>query len=236
MFVSAPVRSALCAVFLAACSMSLARAETPSPDGSPRVDIEPGAPKKQPPKTAPKKSQTKKRAAPKNYTPVPRTSKQRAKTLSNLYARLTTATTEQDAADVASKIENIWAMSGSDTVSLLLDRAAKAFAEKRPGLAIKFLDVVVELAPDFSEGWNRRAVAHYMRDDFARALGDLRRTLALDPNHYKALEGLAQILNEVGQKKGALQAYRQLQRVHPFWPQTKENIRLLEREVEGQGI
>ncbi len=160
----------------------------------------------------------------------------RAKILSNLYARLATARTKQSADKIAAQIEDIWFASGSATVSVLLQRAAVAFSEKRPGLALKFLDVVVELAPDFSEGWNRRAIAHYMRNDYARALGDLRRTLALDPNHYKALEGLAQILREVGQKKGALKAYRQLQRVHPFWPQTDDNIKQLERDVEGQGI
>ena len=38
-----------------------------------------------------------------------------------------------------------------------------------------------------------------------RALGDLRRALALDPNHFKSLDGLGQILREIGQKKAGAQ-------------------------------
>ena len=42
--------------------------------------------------------------------------------------------------------------------------------------------VVVDLAPDYTEAWNRRAYVHFVRNDIERALGDLRRTLALDPH------------------------------------------------------
>jgi len=77
---------------------------------------------------------------------------------------------------------------------------------------------------------------HYMQNHVDLALGDLRRALALDPNHFKALDGLAQILREIGQKKAALQALKQLIDVHPFWSGAQEAIEELTREVEGQGI
>ena len=50
------------------------------------------------------------------------------------------------------------------------------------------------------------------------------------------LEGLAQILREVGQKKGALQAFKKLLDVHPYWSGAQQAINELERDVEGQGI
>ena len=117
-----------------------------------------------------------------------------------------------------------------------MERSAKALAEKKNDLALKLLDYAVELAPDFTEAWNRRAYVHFCSNDFERALGDLRRTLALDPNHFKALEGLAQILREVGQKRGALQAFKKLIDVHPYWSGAQQAIDELERDVEGQGI
>jgi cytochrome c-type biogenesis protein CcmH/NrfG len=77
---------------------------------------------------------------------------------------------------------------------------------------------------------------HFVRKDTERALGDLRRALALDPTHFKALDGLAQILREIGQKKAALKAFKELLEVHPYWSGAKQAIEELEREVEGQGI
>jgi tetratricopeptide (TPR) repeat protein len=114
--------------------------------------------------------------------------------------------------------------------------AIRAAEEKRLDLAIQLLDAVVELAPDYAEGWNRRALVHYMRDDYALALGDLRRALALEPNHFKALDGLVQILREMGEKKAALKALQQLLAIHPHWQGGKQTLEELSREVEGQGI
>jgi tetratricopeptide (TPR) repeat protein len=117
-----------------------------------------------------------------------------------------------------------------------MERSIKAMNEKKVDLALKLLDDVVELAPDFTEGWNRRAYVYFVQNDIERALGDLRRTLALDPHHFKALDGLAQILREIGQKKAALKAFKELLEVHPYWSGAKQAVEELEREVEGQGI
>jgi tetratricopeptide (TPR) repeat protein len=94
----------------------------------------------------------------------------------------------------------------------------------------------VELSPDYAEGWSRRAYVYYLQSDYDRAAGDLRRALALEPNHFKALDGLARILRESGQKKSALKVYEQLLRIHPFMPGAKEAVDELTLEVEGQGI
>ena len=75
-----------------------------------------------------------------------------------------------------------------------------------------------------------------MKNDYKRAFGDLRRVLALEPNHFRALEGLAQILRSIGEKKAALDAYKKLLAVHPQAAGAKEAVDELTLEVEGQGI
>ena len=95
---------------------------------------------------------------------------------------------------------------------------------------------MVALAPDYAEGWNRRAYIHYTQNDIERALGDLRRALALDPNHFKALDGLIHILKDIGRKKEALQAGRQLLDVNPYYDGAKQLVDELARDVEGRGI
>jgi tetratricopeptide (TPR) repeat protein len=167
---------------------------------------------------------------------LPKSPAEREKTLSDLYALLATADDEETAKAISDAIERVWLHSGSPTIDLLMERSIKAMSDKKVELALKLLDHVVELAPDFTEAWNRRAYVHFVHNDIERALGDLRRTLALDPNHFKALDGLGQILREIGQKKAALKAFKQLLDVHPYWSGAKQAVEELEREVDGQGI
>ena len=166
----------------------------------------------------------------------PESPRERTEVLSNLYALLATAENSDTGTEIAGVIERIWLFGHGDTVAVLMQRASAALSEKNYSLALRFLDAVVDLAPDYAEGWHQRAVVHYSRNEFARALGDLRRVLALDENHYKALEGLSRMLEETGQKAGALAAHRKLMSVHPYWPEGEQRLRELERESEGQGI
>jgi tetratricopeptide (TPR) repeat protein len=181
-------------------------------------------------------------AVPKSLQADPRTAtnpkapQDREAMLSELYAHLAQAQDAEQSAPIAKTIEGLWAYTESPTISLLMARAQKAVSDQNPELALKLLDAVVELSPDNAEGWSRRAFVYYMKSDAEHAAGDLRRALALDPNHYKSLEGLAHILRDSGQKKSALGAYQQLLRIYPFLPGAKDAAKDLSIEVEGQGI
>jgi tetratricopeptide (TPR) repeat protein len=167
---------------------------------------------------------------------LPKTPAERDTVLSELYSQLAASGDEDAAKSVAENIERVWLHSGSPTVDLLFGRAMLAVAEKDYPKALTFLDHVVEQAPDFTEGWSRRAFVHFQLNDVTLAVGDLRRALALDPNHFKALDGLAQVLRDIGEKRAALQVFRRLNDVHPYWSGTEQAIEELSREVEGQGI
>ncbi|MEZ5842292.1 MAG: tetratricopeptide repeat protein [Hyphomicrobiaceae bacterium] len=167
---------------------------------------------------------------------IPPTASARAKLLSDLYALLATAEDEAGAKKVQSAIEKVWQRSGSDTVGLLLQRAVKAAGEKKDALAEALFDAAVELAPDYAEAWNRRAFFHYKQNDYGRALGDLRRTLALDPSHFRALEGLATIMRETGDDTGAFKAYERLLEVNPLGEGVQKGYDELKVKVQGRGI
>lgn len=167
---------------------------------------------------------------------LPQTAEEKAKALSDLYALLQTAEDEAAAKKVAEQIERLWSHSGSDTVNLLIQRSTKAIRDKKKELAQTLLDSAVELAPDYPEVFNQRAFLHFTENNYEAAVGDLRRVLALDPNHYKALEGLAQIWRETGNKKGAYKVMQQLLEVHPHAAGAKQIHDELKKEVDGQGI
>jgi tetratricopeptide (TPR) repeat protein len=164
------------------------------------------------------------------------TPEQHAKLLDELYARLATAPDQETANQIAQAVEQLWQHSGSPTADLLVARAVAAAEAQNRDLAMKLLNAAVELQPDYAEAWNRRAYLFYVENDFKRALGDLRRVLALEPRNYKALEGLGNLLVHLGEKKAALEAYESVLKVHPNLPDAKKARDDLKVEVEGQGI
>jgi tetratricopeptide (TPR) repeat protein len=79
-------------------------------------------------------------------------------------------------------------------------------------------------------------MVHFMQQDYQAALADLKRGLVIDPRHYKALNGLGLVLEELDDKKGALEAFRKALEVNPFLDSARQRIEELFREVEGQDI
>ncbi|HVY41826.1 MAG TPA: tetratricopeptide repeat protein [Hyphomicrobiaceae bacterium] len=200
---------------------------------SPSVSLAQSGSKPEPERTDPK---TPPPEIGKALSKTPQTADEKTKILNDLYAYLATAEDEESAKPIAEAIERLWSQSGSDTITLLMDRSSTALSAKNPELALKLLDSVVTLAPDYAEGFNRRAYIRFTQNNVEAAVGDLRRVLALEPNHFKALDGLGQIWREHGNKRGALSVFKHLLEVHPYWPGAKQAVEELSREVEGQGI
>ena len=156
--------------------------------------------------------------------------------LNTLYADLAKSADEETASGLTNSILRLWSRSGSDTVDLLTKRANVAMAAEDNDAAESLLDAVVDIAPNFVEGWNRRATFYFTKGDFLRSMADVQRVLALDPRHFGALSGMGSILQETGQDAAALVVYRQALKVHPFLPGAQRAMETLEVEVEGRGI
>lgn len=167
---------------------------------------------------------------------LPDTPAQRRRMLDDLYAHLAASGSPEEAAPLVMAIERLWLYTGSDTVDVLMERVLKAVTEQRFDLAEQLSDAIVAMAPGYAEGWNRRALVAYLKQDFAGAVSALRRALALEPSHFKALDGIAQVMRESGERRAALEAYRRLSDIHPHWDGVAEALEELERDVEGRGI
>lgn len=168
--------------------------------------------------------------------PDPQEADGREPGLEGLYSRLAQAEDDTAAARIARRIQIKWLESGSDTVDLLMNRSAEALRSENYALALDLLDVVVTLAPDYAEGWNRRATIFYLKEDFGRSLVDIERTLALEPRHWGALSGLAMIQRRLGDKDEALATFRQILKIHPGLSNAREAIEALEKGAEGEPI
>ncbi|MEJ8473097.1 tetratricopeptide repeat protein [Roseibium algae] len=154
--------------------------------------------------------------------------------LDALFASLKQAQSDAVAERIARQIQIQWLESGSDTVDLLMSRAGAALKGEDLALALDLLDVVVTLSPGFAEGWNRRATAFYMQQDFARSLVDIERTLALEPRHWGAMSGLGIIQRRLGHDDRALETFKSAVEINPGLSNARESIEALEKAAEGE--
>ncbi len=167
---------------------------------------------------------------------VPDAAKDRKVLLKELYTRLSQSEDEESSKVVAKAIEKLWLHSGSDTVDLLMSRVGQLMEKEDFDVALTILDSVVEIAPDFPEAWNRRAAVYFRKKDYGKSLENLRHALAIDPSHFKAIQGLGLLMQEMGEKEAALRAYREALKIHPHMGDVRQTEQELSREVEGQGI
>ena len=153
-----------------------------------------------------------------------------------LFDALKIAPDAESAKAIEDRIWAVWIVSGSDTCNLLMGRVKAAADAKDYDLAIKLLDAIIAIKPDYVEAWNRRATIYYMRNDYGRALADIREVLTREPRHFGALSGLGLILQEIGDDKHALEAYRKALAIDPHLEHVPDVVKALREKVEGRDI
>lgn len=154
--------------------------------------------------------------------------------LDNLYTRLKKERSTEEARGIANEIRAVYVISGSATIDFLMQSSAKAINDKRYGAALDFLDQVTLLAPDYAEGWNRRATLHYLLGNYPKAMSDSARVLALAPRHLGALAGIAGILQETGNDKRALEAWQNYLSYYPSDREAQQQMFDLLNKLAGQ--
>ena len=153
-----------------------------------------------------------------------------------LFGALKVAPDAESAKQVENRIWAMWLASGSDTANLLMTRVKAAIEGKDLDPAIKLLDALVEIRPDYIEAWNRRATIYYMKKDFAHAMADIRQVLAREPRHFGAMSGLGMILHEFGEDRQALEVFRRALAIHPRLQKIPDLVKTLSEKIEGRDI
>jgi tetratricopeptide (TPR) repeat protein len=167
---------------------------------------------------------------------LPKVGADRTRGLDFLFGALKAAPDETSARHVEARIWALWLHTPSDTAALLMMRAKTAMDAQQMDVAQKLLDSVVKLRPDYIEAWNRRATLYYLRNDYAHSLQDIEQVLVREPRHFGALAGLGMIMQELGDDKRALDAFRKALAINPHLEKVPELVKSLAEKVEGRDI
>jgi tetratricopeptide (TPR) repeat protein len=167
---------------------------------------------------------------------LPKVGADRNRGLDFLFGALKAAPDEASAKHVEARIWALWLQTPSDTAALLMMRAKSAMDAQQMDVALKLLDAVVKLRSDYVEGWNRRATLYYLKNDYAHSLEDIEQVLAREPRHFGALAGLGMIMQDLGDEKRALDAFRKALAINPHLDKVPELVKSLSEKVEGRDI
>jgi tetratricopeptide (TPR) repeat protein len=160
----------------------------------------------------------------------------KADRLDKLFADLKRERNEKAAERIAGQIWEEWFRSGSASIDLMMQWAQNAMEAQKYDVALDFLDEVITRQPTYAEGWNRRATLHFMMSNYSKSMSDIDHTLSLEPRHFGALSGMAQILKSSGKKELALKAYQQVLEIYPMMRSAQNEVATLSEELAGEGI
>src|ERR1043165_1196387 len=167
---------------------------------------------------------------------LPKVGADRSRGLDFLFGALKAAPDEASAKHVEARIWAMWMQTPSDTAALLMMRAKAAMDAQQMDVALKLLDSIVKLRPDYTEAWNRRATLYYLKNDYSRSLADIQQVLVREPRHFGALAGLGMIMQDLGDDKRALEAFRKALAVNPHLEKVPDLVKSLTEKVEGRDI
>ena len=151
--------------------------------------------------------------------------------LDSLFSQLQITGSGQKARTIEKFIWKIWRESGDESVDQLMVDGVKAMGGGNYEGALIAFNSIVEGAPSFAEGWNKRATLYWLMGDFEKSVEDINRTLALEPRHFGALSGLAMIRESQERPLDALQAFERALEIYPAMPNAAERIRKLNRQL-----
>ena len=148
----------------------------------------------------------------------------KSQNLDRLFEALKVAPDEDSAKYVENRIWAIWLATPSDTASLLMARAKEAIDGKDTDIALKLLDAVIKLRPDYIEAWNRRATVYYLMGQYQQSLADIDRTLELEPRHIGALSGLGLVNIKLEREEAAADAFERVLAIAPKNGSARNNL------------
>ncbi len=156
--------------------------------------------------------------------------------LDPLFERLLTTQDEAEAQVIESFIWTIWVEAHDDELNRLMRQGSRDMQVGDLDAAIGNFSTVIEIAPDFAEGWNKRATIYYMTGRHDESIADCLEVLAREPRHFGALSGLGLIYQAKGDDVEALAWYRRALEQNPHLVGIRQRVEELTLEIEGEPI
>jgi len=137
------------------------------------------------------------------------------KQLQLLFERLKVTLDQNEIDSLEASIWQVWMDARSETINKKMLEGTNYLAEQEYCQAILVFTEMTERWEAYSEAWNKRATAYYLKGEYKKSLGDIATTLSIEPRHFGALSGKATIYRELCFDKGVILTLKEMQALMP---------------------
>ncbi len=156
--------------------------------------------------------------------------------LDKLFAELKSTDNKQTADNVTAEIWSIWRTAGDPAVDWMMHESHRYLTVGELDSALGGYALIIDAAPDFAEGWHKRATVHFLLGNYPASIEDIKKTVALEPRHFGALAGLGLIYLHLGQERAALKALERALEINPHLSGTRQKVYELREKFNGKKI
>jgi len=135
--------------------------------------------------------------------------------LDTLFAKLQTATDPTAIQSLEAAIWEQWTMVPDAGQRELMLRGIAEMQQRQLKASVETFTRLIEIAPDLSEAWNKRATAYWLLGNFPASLSDICETVKREPRHFGAYSGLGMIRAEMGEYPRAVAAFELARKYNP---------------------
>jgi tetratricopeptide (TPR) repeat protein len=135
--------------------------------------------------------------------------------LDTLFAKLQTATDPMAIQSLEGAIWEQWVMVPDGPQRELMMRGIAEMQQRQLKQSVDTFSKLIEIAPELSEAWNKRATAYWLLGNFPASLNDICETVKREPRHFGAYSGLGMIRAEMGEYPRAVAAFELAKKYNP---------------------
>jgi len=166
---------------------------------------------------------------------------ERKSELDKLFTQLKNTKNLSSAQIVENKIWKIWENHPSNDrrgyrLTELLDQGSLLINRRELNKAYEIFTQIIVVDPNWSEVWNKRALALYLMKRYQSSLDDIKKVLTLEPRHFGALSGQALNYIELKEYEKAIKSYKQAQKIYPIIDGAKKMIPQLQELINEQAV
>ena len=146
-----------------------------------------------------------------------------------LFNDLSQTQSEMKAQPILLEIWSIWSVAIDTKTQEKFDAGNQLMSKRQYDESILMFSDAINLQPTFAEAWNKRATVNYIIGNYEESISDIFSTLELEPRHFGALDGLAQIYMLQNKYFKAAQVYRKILEILPYNKKAIMHLEYLEQ-------
>jgi tetratricopeptide (TPR) repeat protein len=135
--------------------------------------------------------------------------------LDTLFDKLRTATDPSAVQALEEGIWEQWTMVPDGAQRQLMARGIAEMHQQELQNAVVSFTKLIDITPELSEAWNKRATVHWLMGNFPASIADICETVKREPRHFGAYSGLGMIRAQMGEHARAAAAFELAKKWNP---------------------